>query len=196
MLSDFFDSRELIAGEFYLLKKDAARALDKNPKTLERASKAGKIRAVVYQHRVLYSWSDLESFEAAEQSATIKPVIDTERQTATSAPARRDIGPADLENVLTVFAGLFQQINDKLDARPESELQRLTGKITLDIEELAAVSGFGKTALLRAIRAAESAGSLSRFAGAHGRAVWKCSELDAVLTAITPTTKALTAKTS
>lgn len=172
----------------YFQKAHAAAALEVSEKTLERAAQKGKIKQIEKydgkRKKVFYSIDDLEEFEKSMKTETHKGIVtDLVRQTPTNETAL-----AVNEQVLNVFGAMFEQINSKLDTAPRlSPLAQITGKMFLDLEDAAKVSGIGKTKIQKAIHAAENRGELQRFSGERGKAVWKCEDLQKIIESIPPT---------
>lgn len=84
-LHDYLAHKPELEGETYLWKQSAAAALEVSEKTLERAAKAGKIKAIEKNRKIMYLIEDLATFETEQATEYQKPVIeaDTPRQTQT-----------------------------------------------------------------------------------------------------------------
>lgn len=174
-----------IDGENFIWKRHAATGLNKSEKTLERAAAAGQIRQIEKERKIFYSISDLTEYEADTSAEIYKPAIAPETlETPSEAIALRS-EPA-LNQMLGLFGGMFQEINAKLEKPAESELQKLSGKMFLDITEAASFTGLAKTYLLDLIHSAEKRDDLKRFKGEKGKAVWRCSDLDKLLENLPP----------
>jgi hypothetical protein len=87
--------------------------------------------------------------------------------------------------------GLMSHLFEQLGNQPRmSKLEQLSGKLFLDAEDAAKVSGIAKSRIVEAIHLAESlpedGGRLQRFTGDHGRAVWRTTDLEKVIETIPP----------
>ncbi len=80
----------------------------------------------------------------------------------------------------------FEMLNNKLDSiapvkKGRPSLAELTGKVCIDLDELAEVSGMSKTVIEKAVRNAEADKTLHRYPGRRGKAVYRCEELETVI---------------
>jgi len=75
-LQDYLAHKPELTGETYLWKQSAAAALEVSEKTLERAAKTGKIKAVEKNRKIMYLIEDLATFETDYAAEYQKPVIE------------------------------------------------------------------------------------------------------------------------
>jgi hypothetical protein len=157
--------------DFYLWKRSAAAALETSEKNLERKAQAGKIAQIEQDRKTYYKVSDLLEFEKERGNTFIKPMIDRQPQTNEMALA-----------IPNQFAGMFEMLFNKIESmQPQnSGLSVLTGKRRIDADDFAESLGMLKSKVKAAIKAAEDKGTLKRYAGLRGKAVYNCDDLDII----------------
>jgi len=181
-------------GSEYIWKKHAALALNKNEKTLERKAQAGKIKQIDNDGKTYYLKTDLANFEIELRSAVHKAVIETDAPRQTQTDNKMQKSELNINGqFLQGFAAMFSQVIEKLDMQPRlsqprlSQLAQMSGILFLDADGAAQFSGIGKTKIIKAIHAAEDAGTLQRYSGEHGKAVWRTDDLQTIIESMPPT---------
>lgn len=142
--------------------------------------------------RAIIMVEDLDKLVAEKETETHLPAVVTGNGDGRSYIAQnRDASSGQM--MQQVMAQMFEALQNS----NKPTLLQLTGKVFVGIQELSEVTNIAVSVLKREISAAEKSGTLQRYPGKKGKAVWKSGDLTQVLGAIRPVdTAALYGKTN
>lgn len=159
-------------------------------RAVEKWIKAGKIEAQTVSRRgkdgiiretTIIKVEAFNEFKENKGKAIKRPVIDTNESEHTELMSSSQ--PFGQQNALQ-FAQILSQV---MQPRKQS-LAELTGKLHLDLDEFAEVSGLAKEYLKRAITGATADGRVRNFPGKNGKTVYRTDELEMLLENLPPYT--------
>jgi hypothetical protein len=161
---------------------------DVSTKTVENWLKAGTIEGEYLRRSVdgkpirktlIIKRSELSKVDkTVKTTAIVKPQEMAEQVNMFLATSLQEFASA---------IGDFKQLPALGDGGRPSRLEQLAGKMYIDVDQAAEFSGIAKSKLTAAFHAAEDAGTLQRFSGDHGRAVWRTADLEKIIEQIPPT---------